>query len=91
MAGLETNVYPILNLNELSARYRLYKIRGLRKGGEYHQNRQEIGKKMSIKHQTPATVVDIDGVPHLVLRDDVRAVPKKMPLVRGDSLLRPTR
>ena len=83
MAGLETNVYPILNLNELSARYRLYKIRGLRKGGEYYQNRQEIGKKMSIKHQTPATVVDIDETPHLVLRDDVTAVPKKMSLVRG--------
>ena len=39
MAGLETNVYPILNPDELSARYRLYKIRGLRKGEEYYQNR----------------------------------------------------
>ena len=84
MAGLETNVYPILNLNELSARYRLYRIRGLRRGGEYYQNRQEIGKKMSIKHRTPATVVDIDGAPHLVLRDDV-ADPESMPLVRGTA------
>ena len=85
MAGLETNVYPILNPDELSARYRLYKIRGLRKGEEYYQNRQEIGKRISIEYQTPATVIDRDGTPHLVLRDDVTASPERMSLVRGTA------
>ena len=85
MAGLETNVYPIRNADELSARYRLYRIRGLRKGGEYYQNRQEIGKRMSIEHRTPATVVDIGDAPHLVLRDDVTGPPESLPLVRGTA------
>ena len=85
MAGLETNVYPILNLDELSARYRLYRIRGLSKGGEYYQNRQEIGKRISIEYRTPATVIDRDGTPHLVLRDDVMDIPEKMSLVRGTA------
>ena len=67
MAGLETNVYPIRNADELSARYRLYRIRGLRKGGEYYQNRQEIGKRMSIEHRTPAVTVQspTDAGPHV--------------------------
>jgi len=48
MTGLETNIFPITNLDDLSSAYRLYRIRGLRKDqGEYHQNRQIIARKLS--------------------------------------------
>ncbi len=49
MTGLETNIFPITNLAELSSTYRLYLIRGLRQDqAEYHQNRQIIARKLGI-------------------------------------------
>lgn len=71
MTGLESNIFAIANLSSLSSLYRLYKIRGLsRQHPQYYQNRQAISRKLSYSLRKPVTVVEYDGHPHLVLRDD---------------------
>ena len=83
MTGLETNVFPITNLSELSSTYRLYQIRGLRKDqAEYHQNRQIIARKLSFAFRSPAVVIDHGGEPHLVLREDAPEPKSPYQLVR---------
>ena len=83
MSKLETNVFPITNIAQLSSSYRLYRIRGLHsEQSEYHQNRQIIARRMSYATHTPATVVEREGEPYLVLRDDAPEPPSPYQLVR---------
>jgi hypothetical protein len=83
MSALETNIYPILNLNDFSAKYRLYKIRGLhRDHPEYYQNRQTLINRMSYMLRTPATVVESGDDLHLVLRADAGTPESPFSLVR---------
>lgn len=83
MTGLESNIFPITNLPELSSLYRLYKIRGLiPEHAQYFQNRQAIARKLSYALKSPVTVVEYDGQPHLVLRDDAPEPPSPFHLVR---------
>jgi argonaute-like protein implicated in RNA metabolism and viral defense len=59
MTGLETNIFPIANLGDLSSRYRLYRIRGLhREQAEYHQNRSVLARRLSYDFKTPAAILD---------------------------------
>jgi len=83
MTGLETNIFPITNLADLSSEYRLYRIRGLRREqSEYYQNRQIIARKLSFAFRTPAAVIEHDGEPHLVLRADAPEPVSPYPVVR---------
>lgn len=83
MTRLESNIFPITNLAELSTRYRLYKIRGLnREHAQYYQNRQLIARKLSYALKNPVTIVEYDGQPHLVLRDDAPEPKSPFHLVR---------
>jgi len=83
MTGLESNIFAITNLSDLSSVYRLYKIRGLsREHPQYYQNRQAIARKLSYSLKKPVTVVEYDGQPHLVLRDDSPEPPSPFHLVR---------
>lgn len=67
----EINVFPIKNLHELSAQYRLLKIVGLNsEGDDYDSNVQFIIRKLSYTLKHPVTVVHQDGIPYLVLKDD---------------------
>lgn len=83
MNQLETNVFPIINLAELSSSYRLYKIRGL-KGNhpQYYQNRQTLIRKLSYALKSPVTIIDLDETPHLVLLDGVSPPESPYQLVR---------
>src|SRR6267378_3217979 len=84
MTGLETNIFPIDNLSELSSVYRLYKIRGLAKEHpQYFQNRQIIVRKLSYALRSPAALIELNGEPHLVLRDDAPEPDSPFPLVRA--------
>lgn len=86
MSRLETNIYPVLNVAELKSKYRLYKIRGLSSDqDEYDHNRQIIVRKLSFKFQSPVEVIERDGQPYLVLRDDAPTAPESMPLVRATA------
>jgi len=71
MSVRETNLFPITNLSELSAAYRLYRIRGLRPEHPPHfQNRQALISRLSFRLRNPVTIIDRQGTPHLVVRDD---------------------
>jgi hypothetical protein len=86
MTRLETNVFPILNLDQLSARYRLYRIRGLSKEHpQYYQNRQILIRRLSYSLRTPATIIESERNSLLVLREDAGVPESPFPLVRGTA------
>jgi hypothetical protein len=90
MPGLETNVFPVTNLSALSAEYRLYRLRGLRTDqAEYFQNRQALVRKISYGLRTPATIIDRDDGPHLVVRADAEEPESPQILVRTTVYLDP--
>ena len=84
MKGLETNIFHIENIAELSALYRLYKILNLdRKQDEYFQNKAQIIRQISFQFRTPATIIEIEGIPHLVLSERGPEPPSPYNLVRN--------
>ena len=88
MSTLETNVFPITNLSELSASYRLYRIRGLRpEHPQYFHNRQAVVSKLSYGLRSPVTIIDRDGTPHAVIRDDADEPSSPVKLVRATAIL----
>src|SRR5579871_1278406 len=83
MTNLETNIYPIVNLDDFSARYRLYKIRGLaRDHSEYYQNTQTLIREISYGLSTPAAVIESGDDAFLVVRDDGKRPDYEYSLVR---------
>lgn len=90
MAQLETNIYPITNLDELSTRYRLVEIAGLRPDqAEYFQNRQALQRRLSYSLKKPALIIERDGVPFIVVPEEVATLPSEVQLVRAVVQLRP--
>jgi len=78
----EVNIFPVLNLGELTNRYKLYRIRGLSPDqDEYERNRQHIIRKLSFTFKKPVEIIQKDGQPHLVLRDDAPDPPSPIDLV----------
>jgi hypothetical protein len=83
MSGLETNVFPILNLAELVTKYTLSRIRGLNaEQPEYFQNRQALIRKLSFTLRRPVTIIERDEEPWLVLPSDVAVPSSPFLLVR---------
>ena len=83
MSGLETNVFPITNLHELSAEYNLYRVRGLNPDqDEYYANREILKRRLSYLLKKPVTVIDRNDGPHVVVRSDAGPLPSPYPLVR---------
>lgn len=83
MSGIETNVFPITNLAELSSEYRLYRVKGLNPDQtEYYLNRENLKRRLSFLLKKPVTVIDREGVPHVVVRADAGELPSPYPLVR---------
>lgn len=83
MKDIETNVFPILNLDELSLRYDTYRIRNLKRDqDEYFQNRDALVRDLSFKLKEPVQVIERQGEPHLVVPDTVTQIPERFPLVR---------
>ena len=88
MSTLETNIYPILNLDDLSARYRLYKIRGLApEHPEYYQNTQSLIRDISYALSTPAAITESGEETFLVIRDDAGRPDYEYQLVRATVYL----
>jgi len=83
MSGLETNVFPILNLPELVTTYVLARIRGLNpEQAEYYQNRQALIRKLSFSLRSPVTIIERNDEPWLVLPANVAAPASPFRLVR---------
>ena len=81
--GIESNVFPFLNLSELSTQYRLYEIKGLNRHAEYYQNRQNLIHRLSNQLKHPVTIVELDEKPYLVVAADAPEPPKHYQIVRG--------
>ena len=81
--SIETNIFPFLNLSDLSTRYRLYTIRGLKRHTEYYQNRQNLIHRLSFKLKHPVTNVEIEDKPYLVVAANAPEVPDRYPIIRG--------
>jgi hypothetical protein len=83
MSRIETNEFAITNAHELTSAYRLYRIENLNRAHpEYYANRDRIIRKLSYKLKKPVTVIERDGMPHLVVRDDAEDFPEMMKLVQ---------
>ena len=90
MTNLETNIFPITNLAELSSEYKLYRIKGLSTSQEeYYQNRQIIIERLSYRLQNPVTVIERDGTPHLVVLNTGVVPPQNMAVVRATVIFEP--
>lgn len=90
MTALETNIFPITNLAELTAGYRLYRVRGLRSDqAEFFQNQQALVRRLSYHLHSPVTAVIINSEPHIVVRDDDPEPPSPVHLVRATAYLDP--
>src|SRR5262249_17920431 len=88
MSVLETNVFPITNLSELTASYRLYRIRGLRpEHPQYFHTRQALSRRLGFGLRTPVTIIDHQGPPHVVVRDAADDPPSHVQLVRATAIL----
>ncbi len=83
MTDIETNIFPILNLNDLKLQYDTYRVRNLRRDqDEYFQNRDALTRDLSYKLKVPALVVERQDGAYLIVPGDVADVPQKFPLVR---------
>jgi hypothetical protein len=81
---IETNDFAIENLAELTSRYRLFRIKGLNsEHDQYYANLQHIVRRLSFSLKKPVTVINRDGAPHMVIRDDAVGVPTSLCLVRS--------
>ncbi len=91
ISHLETNIFPIQNLKELSTSYQLYKIRGLMQGqDEYDQNVQIIINQLSRKLRSPVTVTLRDNIPYLALPEKTPLPLSPYQLVRTTAYFEPT-
>lgn len=83
MTAIESNIFPILNLDDLKLRYDLYRVRNLRRDqDEYFQNRDALVRDLSYQLKVPVLVIERQGEPHVVVPGGASNVPDKFPLVR---------
>jgi hypothetical protein len=80
MKPLETNVFPLRNLDSLSLRYRFHRIRGLDRALEAEFTNRSQLRGLARRLHCPVTVVDRQGEPLLVLPED-RDPPSEVRLV----------
>ncbi len=84
MSKLDTNVFPILNLGELSSTYRLYRIRGLdSQQDEYFQNLGHVQRKLSFLLEVPVVVTGRGEQPHVVVGSAAERLPDSLSLTRA--------
>ena len=83
MSEIETNIFRYLNLRELSSSYRTYQIINLHQDQEeYYQNCQQITRKLSYMLRSPVVVIEENGAPVLVVKEDAKPPPKDMVVIR---------
>lgn len=83
MNDIETNIFPILNLEALNFVYDTYKVRNLRREqDEYFQNCDALVRDLSFKLGAPVQRIERDEELFLVIPSDAAGVPEKFSLVR---------
>jgi hypothetical protein len=94
MAGIETNIFPFLNLEDLSSNYRLYHVKGLNHGNSVNKDEgfkreNALVRRLSYQLQTPVTTIRENDKVYLVVRDDRDDVPGTVDVVRTKLYLEP--
>jgi hypothetical protein len=91
MNNIETNIFPILNLQDLNFVYDTYKVRNLRREqDEYFQNSDALVRDLSFKLGAPVQKIERGGELFLVIPSDAVGVPEKFSLVRTQVYLEKT-
>ena len=91
MNNMETNIFPILNLQDLNFVYDTYKVRNLRREqDEYFQNCDALARDLSFKLSAPVQRIERGGDLFLIIPSDVVGVPEKFSLVRTQVYLEKT-
>ncbi len=86
MATAESNIFPVLNLGDLTSTYKLYRAKGLdRDHPLFYQNCDEVARRTSYLLKTPALVIERDGAPHLVVPAEAPDPPGPMLLVTAQA------
>ena len=89
--SIETNCFHIDGLNALSARFRLYRIAGLRRDApDYYGNVQQLIRRLSFNMKAPVTTYDLEGETLLVVPTEFGEPPTDIMLVRTVVSLRDT-
>lgn len=88
MSGIETNIFPLLNLESLSSKYKLYNIKGLNQGAQTNKNESykkvnSLVTKLSYGLQIPVTYIQERDEFFLVVRDDAEDLPEWIDVVRA--------
>ncbi|MEQ1763862.1 MAG: Piwi domain-containing protein, partial [Pyrinomonadaceae bacterium] len=94
MAGTETNIFAFLNLDELSSRYRLYRIKGLNHNNgsaadESYRKENSLIQRLSYKLQSPVTTIKEGDDTFLVVQEGSAKVPDSIEVVRSRVFLEP--
>ena len=88
MMDIETNIFPVSNIEELGYSYDTYRVRNLRRDqDEYFQNRDGLVRTLSFRLGAPVEAVERAGEPFLVIPSDARGVPDRVSLVRTNVYL----
>jgi len=84
MSEIETNIFRILNLRELSSTYRMYEVLNLHEDqDEYYQNCQHITRKLSYQLRSPVVVIEENHKPVLIVKEGAPPPPKDMVVIRN--------
>jgi len=84
MRTIETNDFLILNLAELTAKYRMYQIKGLNRDSDlYYPNLSQIVRRLGYSLRKPVTTIERDEVPYVIVRADAPVFPVSMQVIKG--------
>jgi hypothetical protein len=91
MNDIETNIFPILNLEDLNFVYDTYRVRNLRREqDEYFQNCDALVHDLSFKLAAPVQRIERGGELFLIIPSDAVNVPERFSLVRTQVYLEKT-
>lgn len=89
MNDIETNIFPLRNLEALNFQYDTYAVRNLHRGqAEYFQNKNHLVRTLSFKLSAPVEAFERSGEMLLAIPSDAgQPVPERFALVRTQVIL----
>src|SRR3989338_7704555 len=84
MVQIETNIYPVENLSELSCKYRVYQIKGLTPDSDdFHENIQALIDRLSKDTKSLCAQFQTDEGVFIAQPDGFKELPPTFDLVRA--------
>jgi hypothetical protein len=83
MSQLETNIFVIRNLDKLTSKYKIYRVRGLIKGSDdYHKNLQLLSDSLSSKTRSPCAAFTTEDGTFIAQPIGYEELPTSLNLIR---------